>query len=189
MVRADSRADRLVTPEDTRRGRRRSRRCNTAYACGTSAWQFSQPLEKQPLPTGAGEPVQLSILRATGTLFDVLDTPVTMGRALTPDDEQPGRPAVAVISQRLWHQRLSSDPNVIGRSLTLGGRPYAIIGILPRGFELPEFDPLSGAGSLTARVDAIVPLRPNPEHRLDGAVQLSRGRALAAWRHPRPGPR
>src|SRR5712672_3628969 len=52
--------------------------------------------------TGAGEPVQLSILRATGTLFDVLEIPVIRGRTLTRDDEQPGRPAVAVISQRLW---------------------------------------------------------------------------------------
>ena len=65
--------------------------------------------------TGAGEPVQLSIVRATGTLFDVLAIPVIRGRALTRDDEQPGRPAVAVISERLWHERLGGDPNVVGR--------------------------------------------------------------------------
>jgi putative ABC transport system permease protein len=111
--------------------------------------------------TGAGEPVQLSILRATGTLFDVLEIPVIAGRTLARDDEQPGRPTVAVISQRLWHERLGGDPNIVGRSLTLGGSPYTIVGILPRGFELPSFDSLSGAASLTARVDAIVPLRPN----------------------------
>jgi putative ABC transport system permease protein len=111
--------------------------------------------------SGAGDAVQLSILRARGSLFDVLGTQVAMGRALRPDDEQPDRPAVAVISQRLWHERLGSNPQVVGRSLTLGGRPYTIVGVLPRGFELPEFDPLSGAGSLTTVVDAIVPLRPN----------------------------
>ena len=113
--------------------------------------------------TGTGEPVQLSIVRTRGGLFDVLQSPVAMGRALTTDDEQPGRPAVAVISQRLWRERLGQEPNVIGRSLTLGGSPYTIVGVLPRGFELPAFDPLSGAGSLTTRVDAIVPLRPNFE--------------------------
>jgi putative ABC transport system permease protein len=111
--------------------------------------------------TGAGEPVQLSILRASGTLFDVLETPVTIGRALTRDDEQPGRAAVAVISQRLWHERLGGDPNVVGRGLTLGGSPYTIVGVLPPGFELPSFDPLGGGASLTGRVDAIVALRPN----------------------------
>lgn len=109
--------------------------------------------------TGAGDPAQVSILRARGALFDVLGTPVSTGRALMPDDEQPGRPAVAVISQRLWHERLGADPNVIGRTLTLGGSPYTIVGVLPRGFQLPDFDPLSGAGSLTARTDAVVPLR------------------------------
>jgi putative ABC transport system permease protein len=83
------------------------------------------------------------------------------GRALSRDDEQAGRPAVAVISQRLWRERLDGDPNVIGRSLTLGGAAYTIVGVLPRGLELPDFDPLGGAASLTARVDAIVPLRLN----------------------------
>jgi predicted permease len=110
--------------------------------------------------TGAAEPVQLSILRATGTLFDVLEIPVIRGRTLTRDDEQPGRPAVTVISQRLWQERLAADPNVLGRNLTLGGSPYTIVGIVRSGFELPSFDTLSGAASLTGRVDAIVPLRP-----------------------------
>lgn len=111
--------------------------------------------------TGAGEPVQLPLVRASGTLFDVLAIPVAQGRPLTRDDEQPGRPAVAVISQRLWRERLGADANVVGRSLTLGGSPYTIVGVLPRGFELPAFDPLSGGASLTAQVDAIVPMRLN----------------------------
>ena len=111
--------------------------------------------------TGAGEPAQLPILRASGTLFDVLETPVAAGRGLTRDDEQPGRPAVALISQRLWHDRLGSDANAVGRSITLGGTPYTIIGILPPRFEVPRFDPLGGGASLTERVDAIVPMRLN----------------------------
>ena len=111
--------------------------------------------------TGAGEPVQLPIVRAAGTLFDLLEISVIAGRSLTRDDEQPGRPPVVVISQRLWHERLGGDPNVVGRSVTLGGSPYTIVGVLPRGFQLFAFDPLGGAASLTARVDAIVPLRPN----------------------------
>jgi putative ABC transport system permease protein len=89
----------------------------------------------------------------------VLQTEAALGRVLTRDDEDPGRPAVAVIGQRLWRDRLGGDANVIGRTLTLGGTPYAIVGVLPAGFELPSLDPLSGSGSLTGRVDAIVPLR------------------------------
>jgi len=114
--------------------------------------------------TGAGEPVQLSILRTRGALFDVLQTPVALGRGLNADDEDPGQPAVAVISQRLWRDRFNSDPNIVGRNLTLGGNPSTIVGILPQGFSLPAFDPLSGTGSLTASVDAIVPMRLNFQH-------------------------
>ena len=66
-------------------------------------------------------------------------------------DEQPSRPAVAVISDRLCQQRLGRNPDAVGRSVTLGGSSYTIVGILPSRFELPDFDPLSGAGSLTAR--------------------------------------
>jgi putative ABC transport system permease protein len=114
--------------------------------------------------TGAGDPVQLPIVRASGTLFDVLATRAALGRGLTRDDEQPGRPAVVVIGQRVWRERLGGDPNIVGRILTLGGSPYTIVGVLPAGFELPSFDARSGAATLTERVDAIVPLRPNFEH-------------------------
>jgi predicted permease len=122
--------------------------------------------------TGAGEPVQLPILRASGTLFDVLDTRVTIGRALTRDDEQPGRPAVALISQRLWHERFGARANIVGQLLTLGGSPYTIVGVLPSGFEVPSFDALSGSGSLTTRIDAIVALRPNLQ-RIDWMGQFN----------------
>lgn len=97
--------------------------------------------------TGAGEPAQIVLLRASGTLFDVLATPVAMGRPLTRDDERVDRPAVAVISQRLWTDRLGSDPAVVERSLTFGGSPYIVVGVLPRGCELPRFDVRSGTRS------------------------------------------
>jgi putative ABC transport system permease protein len=109
--------------------------------------------------TGAGEPAQIVMLRSSGTLFDVLQAPVALGRPLTWDDERPERPDVVVISQGLWRDRLGHDPAVLGRSLTLGGAPYTIVGVLPAGYELPTFDVMSESGSLTSKVDAIVPMR------------------------------
>src|SRR3954469_10868705 len=67
--------------------------------------------------TGAGEPAQVPVLRASGTLFDVLHVPTTLGRGLTRDDENAGRPRVAVISEQLWRERLGGDPAVLGRTL------------------------------------------------------------------------
>jgi predicted permease len=111
--------------------------------------------------TGAGEPAQLAIVRTRGALFDVLGASVATGRPLTADDEQQERPAVAVISHRLWQERFGGDANALGRHVTLGGRPYTIVGILPNGLALPEFDVLTRTVSLGARVDAIVAFRPN----------------------------
>jgi predicted permease len=109
--------------------------------------------------TGIGDPAQVALLRTSGTLFDVLQAPVALGRPLTRDDERPDRPDVVVISQRLWRDRLGQDRAVIGRSLTLGGKPYTIVGVLPAGYELPTFDVLSASGSLTSKFDAVVPMR------------------------------
>jgi putative ABC transport system permease protein len=109
--------------------------------------------------TGAGDPAQIVVLRASGTLFDVLQASVAIGRPLARDDERLERPAVTLISHAMWRDRLGEDPAVLGRNLTLGGTPHTIVGVLPAGYELPKFDLLSGSGSLTSRVDAIVPMR------------------------------
>jgi predicted permease len=109
--------------------------------------------------TGAGDPAQISILRTSGVLFDVFGARVTLGRTLTHDDERPDRPEVVVISDSLWHERLGGAPGVIGRTLTLGGKPYTVVGVLPAGYELPTFDVLSNTGALSSELDAIVPMR------------------------------
>ena len=114
--------------------------------------------------TGAGEPAQIVLLRASGTLFDVLQAPVALGRPLAWDDERMDRPAVTVISHSLWVDRLGSDPAVLGRTLTLGGRPYTVVGVLPAGYEVPSLNTLSEAGTLSAKIGAIVPFRIDMSH-------------------------
>lgn len=111
---------------------------------------------------GAGDPAQISVVRASGALFDVLQIPVAFGRPLTPEDERADRPAVVVVSARLWADRLGSDPNVLGRTLTLGGTPHTIVGILSRGTNLPSFDSLGESASLSPSFDAVLPSRLNP---------------------------
>lgn len=109
--------------------------------------------------TGTGEATNIVVLRASGSLFEVLDAPVALGRPLTVEDELPDRPDVVVIGHALWRDRFASDPTIPGRSIVLGGTPHTIVGVLPAGFALPTFDTLTESGSLTANVDAIVPMR------------------------------
>lgn len=109
--------------------------------------------------TGAGEAAQVVVLRASGTIFDVLRTPIARGRLLTRDDEREDQARVAVISDRLWRERLGSDAAVIGRRLTLGGIEHTIVGVLPQGYTLPRLQMLGEAGATTADAAAIVPFR------------------------------
>lgn len=111
--------------------------------------------------TGAGDPMQAHIVRASGTLFDVLRMPMALGRPLTRADERSDHPPVTVISQRLWTDRLQRDPQVLGRPLTLGGTQYTIVGVLPPRSEIPTFDSLGESGTLSDAYDAVVPFRLN----------------------------
>jgi putative ABC transport system permease protein len=109
--------------------------------------------------TGAGDAAQVRVLRTSGTLFDVLQAPVALGRGLTLADEHPDRPRVTVISDTLWRERLGSDPGVLGRTLTLGGTDYLVVGVLPRGYALPVLQTMAASGTMSTRVDAVVPFR------------------------------
>jgi predicted permease len=93
-------------------------------------------MSMMPLSMRAGgDPERVWAQIVSGNFFDVLDVSAAHGRPLRPDDEgAPGQSAVAVISDRLWRGRFASDPAVIGRSIGLNGRPFAIVGVAPPGF-------------------------------------------------------
>ena len=77
----------------------------------------------------------------SGNFYSLLGVDPTLGRTLTNDDEQPGRPAVAVISYGYWKRRFGLEPSVIGQSVTLKGIPFTIVGVAPeqfRGIELGD---------------------------------------------------
>lgn len=70
----------------------------------------------------------------TGNYFQVLGVPAAQGRTLLPEDDRPGSIPVVVISSGLWSDLFGNDPAVIGRSLRIGGRSYAVVGVAPEGF-------------------------------------------------------
>ena len=109
--------------------------------------------------TGAGDAAQIRVLRASGTLFDVLQAPVARGRGLTLADERLDGPRVTVISDALWRDCLGSDPAVLGRVITLAGTDYTVVGVLPRGYALPALQAMGASATLSTRVDAIIPFR------------------------------
>jgi putative ABC transport system permease protein len=91
--------------------------------------------------TGGSFPEQLRSGRVSADFFKLTGAPVTLGRTFLPEEDLPNGPRVAVISRSLWETRFSADPNVIGKSMSLGGDPYTIVGVLG-DFDFREFGPV-----------------------------------------------
>ncbi|HEV2864463.1 MAG TPA: ABC transporter permease [Pyrinomonadaceae bacterium] len=79
----------------------------------------------------------LSGTSASADIFPMLGIKPPLGRAYTREEDKPGAPPVILISQGVWQRHFNSDPSVVGRQMTLGNRPYEIIGVLPEGFKFP----------------------------------------------------
>jgi len=83
--------------------------------------------------TGAAD--QVNAHRVSGTFFPALGVNASLGRFITPNDDQPSSPIrVAVLSYAFWTRRLGSDPSILGANVRLSGELYLIIGIMPPGF-------------------------------------------------------
>jgi putative ABC transport system permease protein len=90
--------------------------------------------------TGSGFPEQLRSGRVTADFFKLTSPPMVLGRTFIPEEDLPNGPRVTVLSKRLWESRFNSDPSVVGKSISLGGEPYTIVGVLG-DFDFREFGP------------------------------------------------
>ncbi|HLK62630.1 MAG TPA: ABC transporter permease [Bryobacteraceae bacterium] len=87
--------------------------------------------------TGASEPLQVTALRATHTLFSTLGVAPFAGRTFTSDEDRPGAANVLVLNYEFWQRRFGGSPQTVGSVVRLNERPYTVIGIMPPGFEFP----------------------------------------------------
>jgi putative ABC transport system permease protein len=88
--------------------------------------------------TGGGEPERIVAGQVSADLFRVLRVNAARGRIFDNDEDKPGSPLVVVLSHALWQRRLGGDPNIIGQTLTLNGRDFTVIGIMPPSFQFPS---------------------------------------------------
>jgi putative ABC transport system permease protein len=87
--------------------------------------------------TGVGEPQEITTGVVTAGLFDFLGFDVPVGRTFLPDENRAGRATVAILSQGLWQRMFGGNASALGRSVTLGGRSYTIVGVLAAEAQLP----------------------------------------------------
>jgi putative ABC transport system permease protein len=79
----------------------------------------------------AAGPQRLNIGFVSASLFRVSARPFVIGRPFTDEEDKFGGPLVAVLTERFWRSHFQSDPNVLGKNLTLSGRSYEIVGVCP----------------------------------------------------------
>jgi putative ABC transport system permease protein len=97
--------------------------------------------------TGVDRPERLSGWNVSANFLTALGIKPFLGRDFLPQEDQPGGPPVVVVTYGLWQRRFGGDPGLVGRALTLNGRSYTVIGILPASFKFAE---VSGAADIYA---------------------------------------
>jgi predicted permease len=115
--------------------------------------------------TGTDQPERVEVLRTSSTLFHMLGAKPLYGRLLVPEEDKPGRAAVVILSYNLWKRLFNSDPNVVGRTITLNGagggtgdlkNQFIVAGILTRDFLLN--DEIMPTVASIRQMDAFLPL-------------------------------
>lgn len=120
---------------------------------------------------GAGNDIQPVLgCRVSASFFDVLGVRPASGRLFSPSEEHPGLDQVAIVSHGFWRRRFGGDPQLLNKTVSLNGRVFTIVGIMPDDFDYP------------VPVELWVPLALTPTEKSD-RTQLS----LSALARLRPG--
>jgi len=98
---------------------------NTAIAIGAS---FNL--------TGPVAPEHIDGARISSSMFSLLGANAMIGRVLQPEEDQPGKPPTVVLCYGFWQRYFGGDESVLGRTLTMNGNAYSIVGVMPAGFTL-----------------------------------------------------
>ena len=86
-------------------------------------------------PNGSG------MVRVTAGFFPTLGVQPALGRLFTADEDRPGAPRVALISDGYWRRRFAADPGLVGREIRVNAEPFTVVGVLPAGYRHLEEDP------------------------------------------------
>jgi len=97
---------------------------------------------------GAYGPEQLQAVFVTHGTLDALGVTPALGRWFSRDDDAPAASATVMLTFGYWQRRFGGDGSIVGRAVTINGRPSTVIGVMPRGFRL-----------LTQQADVLVPFR------------------------------
>jgi putative ABC transport system permease protein len=84
------------------------------------------------------EPERISVAYVTANFFNVIGLQPQLGRTFTEDEDKPGAPSLAVISDRLWDRLFHRDPKIVGQPMNFHGSPITVIGVMPSEMDSPH---------------------------------------------------
>jgi putative ABC transport system permease protein len=87
--------------------------------------------------SGAGQPRRATGARVSASFFPVLGVAPVLGRGFSSEEDQPGRNNVVVLSNGLWRSQFGSDTSIVGKTVSMNGLPYTVVGVTPASFEFP----------------------------------------------------
>jgi predicted permease len=124
------------------------------------SFRSSALMKEDSVPFGiGGHPLQINVLSATPGFFSVLDSAPLLGRAFSPLEAQPGHEHVVVLMDTLWRNQFRRDPGILGKSVTLNGFPYTVIGVMAPSFHLPHIRTMGSADPNRAQPpEALLPM-------------------------------
>src|SRR5262249_8611731 len=125
--------------------------------------------------TGDAMPDQIPNAQVSADYFRLFGAPVIRGRTFTQQEDSPRGEKVVLLSQGLWKRRFAGDPEIVGKTILLGGDPHVVIGIIGSRFDFREFGPAP---------DVWVPFQLDPStkgqgHYFSAAGRLKPGVSLA----------
>ena len=88
--------------------------------------------------TGQGPAMRVTASATSANLFSLLGASVEKGRVFSRDEDRPGNDGVVILSHELWREKFHQDPDILGRTITLGGMNRRIVGIAPASFAFPS---------------------------------------------------
>ena len=87
--------------------------------------------------TGGQDPERVRAAAVTANIFDTLGVTPLLGRSFAAGEDEPGAEPSVILSQALWQRRFGGAPDIIGRVLSIGGRPHTVVGVMPASVRLP----------------------------------------------------
>src|SRR5262249_11049969 len=93
--------------------------------------QLAAARDENKVLLGSGEPDRVRVRRVTDGYFAIYGVAPRLGRGFLPEEDAEGHENVALLADGFWQRRFGGDPSVIGRALSLDGKSYTVVGVMP----------------------------------------------------------